>query len=122
MIPALAFLKGVPRWAWSLLAVVALCAGLWLHGRSSGKQACLASQAAAEARADVNAAKVAGRAVEKAESQRADTRKATKGAANEVRIIYRDRDCALPMPDRVRVLGQDAVERARGALPAGTDG
>lgn len=113
------WLAAVPRWAWGLLAAVALLGGVWLHGRASGKEACLASQAAAEARADVKAAKAAGRAVEKAESQRADVRKATKGAVNEVRIIYRNRDCAEPMPDRVRELGQQAVERARGALPAG---
>jgi hypothetical protein len=30
------FLSSIPRWVWASLAVLALLAGVWLHGRSSG--------------------------------------------------------------------------------------
>lgn len=103
----------------ALVTVVAVSlASGWLVG--VGEERCRAKQEAAEDRADIKAAKVAGRTAEKVETDRGTISKETRHAAAEIRTITIRPDCpAVPQPARVHDLGRAAVEAARGELPAG---
>jgi len=117
---ALGFLKLVPREVWAALAILALLGGVWLHGRSSGKEACQRAQEAAEKRADAKGERVAKRAQNAASAAKAEIRKESDDAQAEVRTIVRTLPATCPdQPDRLRELGRAAVESAgREVLPA----
>lgn len=113
--------RRVPAPVWQALALAAVLsfASDWLIGVGEGR--CRAAQAAAEDKADIKAAKVAGRTAEKVEADRANITKETSDAAAEVRTIVRTvrASCpADPVPERVHELGRAAVEAARRELPA----
>jgi hypothetical protein len=113
-------LGSVPRWAWGLLAAVALLGGVWMHGRAAGKEACQRAQEAAEKRADAKGERVAKRAQDAAKRVRDTIRKESDDAQAEVREIVRYLPSTCPsQPDRVRELGDAAVQGARReVLPA----
>ncbi len=112
--------KRIPWQAWAALLVAALLAGVWLHGRSSGKAACEARYARAEAKADAKGERVAKRAPGEAREARDTIRKESDDAQADVRTIIRTLPATCPaQPDRVREFGDAAVQRARDSvLPA----
>lgn len=122
--PALvALARRVPALAWAaLLAFVALSIGSsWLVG--VGEARCQSAQATAEDKADIQAAKTAGRASVKAETATKTTRKEASDAQAEARVIVRSLPAACPgQPPRLRELGDAAVEAARRSVPAAADG
>ena len=110
------------RWLLPLLGMIVLVSGIYLKGRSDGKDACQRAQEAAEVRAASKAVKAGARADKAAQDASATIKKETDHAADRARVIVREitRDCPLPdQPDELRDLGREAVERARRALPAG---
>lgn len=118
----LALAKRAHPGVWAALAavvVLSLASG-WLV--RVGEDRCRAAHEAADARADVKAAKVSAATTAKVEADRATITKETTDAAAEVRTIVRTvrAGCpADPVPERVHDLGRAAVEAARRELPAG---
>ena len=110
----------VPALAWQVLAcVVAVSlASSWLIG--IGEARCEARQEKAEAKADVKAAGVAEKSDAEATAARTTIRKESSDAQSEARVIVRNLPTACAVqPDRLRELGESAVEGARGeVLPA----
>lgn len=118
--PLRALAARVPLLAWQVLAcVVAVSlASSWLIG--IGEARCEARQEKAELKADVKAAGVAEKADAEATAARTTIRKESSDAQSEARVIVRNLPTACPVqPDRLRELGDAAVEGARGeVLPA----
>jgi len=120
-LPALRSLaKRVPALVWqALAAVVAVSlASSWLIG--VGEDRCEAKQEKAEAKADVKAAGVAKKSNEAATEARTTIRKESSDAQSEARVIVRNLPTACAVqPDRLRELGESAVEAASRGVPAG---
>lgn len=120
-LPALRSLaQRVPALVWQgLAAVLAVSlASSWLIGIGEGR--CRAKFEAAEEKADVKAAGVAKKSSEAATAARDTIRKESSDAQAEARVIVRNLPAVCPaQPDRMRELGDAAVEAARGSvLPA----
>ena len=110
----------VPALVWqALAAIVAVSlASSWLIG--IGEARCEAKQEKAEAKADVKAAKVATEASEKAGEAKTTIRKESNDAQAEARDIVHSLPAGCPaQPDRLRELGESAVEAASRGVPAG---
>ena len=109
----------VPALVWQgLAAVLAVSlASSWLIGIGEGR--CRAKFEAAEAKADVKAAGVAKKSSEAATAARDTIRKESSDAQAEARVIVRNLPAACPrQPDRLRELGESAVEAASRGVPA----
>ena len=118
-VPLRALAARVPLLAWQVLAcVVALSlASSWLIG--VGEDRCAAAPAKAEDKADVKAAKVTGDARDEADQAKTTIRKESQDAQAEARVIVRSLPAACPaQPDRLRELGDAAVEAASRGVPA----
>jgi hypothetical protein len=105
----------------AVLAAVIAGSGLYAVGLKHGEERTLAAQEAAEKRADAKAGRVAKQAHDDAEKATAVIRDRTEDVADEVeREMDGARVCPEPVqPERVRELGEQAVEAARRALQAG---
>lgn len=115
----------VPPRAQALVLAVAVGliagSGMYAKGRHDGKAGCAAAQAKAEDKADVKAAKVATEASEKAGEAKTTIRKESSDAQSEARDIVHSLPAGCPaQPDRLRELGESAVEAASRGVPAGT--
>ena len=117
MLPGIA--RRVPAAAWAAVAAVlavSLASG-WLV--SVGEERCQAAQEAAEAKADAKGAIVAKRSQAAAHKAREGIRKESQDAVTEVRTIIRTLPATCPVqPDRLRQLGDAAVQGARGEVLA----
>ena len=120
LLAARAFAKRVPWQVWVALAFALLLGAVYLKGRLDGREACQQRQEAAEAKADAKAEQVAKRAQGDAKKARDTIRKESNDAQAEVRTIVRTLPSTCPsQPDRLRELGDAAVQGARGeVLPA----
>ena len=120
-LPAMvALLRRVPWQVWAAVAFIgwtglAVQCGRWIE-RSAIEQ----RQEAAEAKADAKADRVAKQAQGEAKKARDTIRKESDDAQAEVRTIVRTLPATCPsQPDRLRELGDAAVQGARGeVLPA----
>lgn len=118
-LPARALASRVPLLVWQALALlVALSlSSSWLVG--VGESRCEAKQAKAEDKADIKAAGVAAKAGTEAKDATTTIRKESSDAQAEARVIVRSLPAACSsQPDRLRELGESAVEAARGSVPA----
>jgi hypothetical protein len=117
----LAVIRRVPVRVWLALAAVALLGLTFQSGRWYERRAQESAQEAAEKRADAKAGRVAKQAHDDAEKATAVIRDRTEDVADEVeREMDGARVCPEPVqPERVRELGEQAVEAARRALQAG---
>lgn len=114
---ALSFLKAVPWQAWAVIALCALLLGLRWHWIGVGYDRCQSQTAEAERKADVKADIVTKKAAESATVARQDIRKDAEDASDEARIIVRTLPASCPaQPKRLRDLGEQAVEGARGEM------
>jgi hypothetical protein len=116
------WVRSFPSWVWLGLAAVALAGGLYVKGRSDGKEACQRAQEAAEAKADAKAAKVAAESTKRAEEITARVTKETDDARERIREVvrYLPRTCPA-LPSSVRDDLQRGVEAARRGLPQAAD-
>lgn len=109
----------VPAQAWAAFgAVIAVSlASSWLISIGEGR--CRAKFEAAEAKADVKAAEVAAKADAEAKDATTTIRKESEDAQAEARVIVRSLPAVCPaQPDRLRELGDAAVEAASRGVPA----
>jgi hypothetical protein len=112
----MSFLKLLSPTAWLIVlgAVVALYGGGYVHGRIAGSQKCELRQLKADAKADARADKVGEETGKAAEKIRADVRQDTEESTDEAQRIVDALPATCPQqPDRLRELGNDAVEGAR---------
>lgn len=111
-------LEQVPARWWLRLGVLALFGLTFQLGRWYERSAVEERQAAAEDRADVKAAKAAGRAAEKAEAATTAIRKEKAHVQTRIREVVRTvaGDCPA-MPAELRDLLEHEVERTRAELP-----
>lgn len=112
--------KRVPALVWQALAgiLAVSLASSWLIG--IGEAQCEARQEKAETKADVKAAKVAAESDEKADLAKTTIRKESTDAQSEARDIVHSLPTGCPtQPDRLRELGESAVEAASRGVPAG---
>lgn len=114
-----ALLLLVPVWVWALVATLAL-SGAYVTGRWHAGTKCELRELRAEAKADGRAEKVTEDADKRADKIRADVRQDTEESTDEAAAIVDGLPDTCPQqPQRLRDLGESALEGARGeVLPA----
>lgn len=119
----LGWLKRVPWQAWALVGLVALILALRWHWIGVGVERCTAAQEAAQDKQVAKGQEAAKRAQGAATAVKRDIAKVSQSEQAEVRTIVKYLPASCPsQPDRLREIGQRAVERTRASLPAASDG
>lgn len=114
----LAVIRRVPVRVWLALAAVALLGLTFQAGRWYERRAQEAAQATAEARADRKAADVAKRSHERAQKAGKAIRERTEESTDAAREIVGSLPATCPdLPNELRDIVQQQVERARRGLP-----